>query len=191
MKTRDEAFALLSEYTKTESLIKHALSVEAAMRWYAVHLGKEDEEVELWGLTGLLHDFDYEKWPDPVEPDGHPYRGNQILTEHEYPEELKTAIMGHAEYSGVPRETEMAKTLFAVDELCGFVTACTLVRPDRSLHEVKVKSVKKKLKSKAFAAGCSREDIYQGAEEIGVEFDQHIENVVTGMREIAGELGLE
>ena len=191
MKTRDEAMALLTEYTKSESLVKHALCVEAAMRWYAKHFEKSAEEIDLWGITGLLHDFDYEKYPEPVEPDGHPYKGNQILTELGYPEELRTAIMGHAEYSGVPRETELDKTLFAVDELAGFIVACTLVRPDRSLHELKVKSVKKRLKAKAFAAGCNREHIIQGTEELGVEFDQHIENVILGLREIADELGLD
>ena len=188
--TREDALTLLHEYTKSESLLKHGYSVEAAMRWYAKELGKSEEEIEKWGITGLLHDFDYEMFPDPVAPDGHPFKGNQILEEKGYPEDIRTAIMGHALYTGVPRETEMAKALFAVDELCGFVTACTLVRPDKSIHSLKVKSVKKKLKSKGFAQGCCRNDITQGAEEFGVEFDQHIANVITGMQEIADELGL-
>ena len=190
MKTRDEAFALLSEYTKNESLIKHALSVEAAMRWYAKHYEQSEEEVEKWGITGLLHDFDYEMFPEPVDPEGHPYKGNQILTELGYPEDIKTAIMGHAEYTGVPRESLMAKVLFAVDELSGLVTASTLVRPDKSLHTLTPKSVKKKMKDLRFAAGCNREDIRNGCEELGVELTQHIENVIAGMREIADELGL-
>lgn len=190
MKTRDEALALLHEYTESESLRNHGLAVEAAMLWYARHFGKSEEEQEQWGIAGLLHDFDYERWPDPVEPDGHPYKGNQIMRELGYSEEILTAIMGHAQYSGVPRESEMAKTLFAVDELCGFITACTYVRPDRSLHSLKVKSVKKKLKVKTFAQGCCRDDITQGAEELGIELDQHIENVIEGMREAADSLGL-
>ncbi len=185
-KTRDEAFALLSEYTKSDSLIKHGLSVEAAMSWYARHFG-EDEE--LWRITGLLHDFDYEQYPD-ASPDGHPFVGCRILEEQGYPDILIQAILGHAQYSGVARETQLAKALFACDELTGLVTASVLVRPDKSIHELKVKSVKKKLKDKAFARGVNREDIRQGAEELGIELDEHISNVIVGMQEVSETLGL-
>jgi predicted hydrolase (HD superfamily) len=190
MKSRDEAFALLCEYTKTDGLIKHALAVEAAMRWYARHFGKSDEETEKWAVTGLLHDFDYEAHPEPVEPDGHPYFGNRILMEQGYPEDVTTAIMGHGNYTGVPRESDLAKTLYAVDELTGFVIASTLVRPDKSLHTIKAKSVKKKMKDKAFARKCNRDEIREGAEELGIELSEHIDNVIAGLREIADELGL-
>lgn len=190
MHDREEALALLREYTQSESLLKHALAVEAAMRWYASHFEQSPQEVEKWGITGLLHDFDYERWPDPVAPDGHPFRGNRILTDLDYPEDVREAIMGHAEYSGVPRTTLMAKALFAVDELSGLITASALVRPDKSIRDLSVKSVKKKFKDKAFARGCNREDIRKGAEELDVELDRHIENVITAMRERAEELGL-
>ena len=190
MPSREDALALLQEYTKSESLIKHGLSVEAAMRWYAEHFDQSAAETEKWCVTGLLHDFDYEQFPEPVAPDGHPFKGNQILTELGYPDDIKDAIMGHADYTGVARESLMAKTLFAVDELCGFITACTLVRPDKSLSSLKLKSVKKKLKTKEFAKGCNRDDIRGGAEELGIELDQHIENVILGMRAISEELGL-
>ncbi len=190
MKTRDDALALLHEYTKSESLLKHALSVEAAMRWYATYFECPADEVEKWGICGLLHDFDYEKYPEPVAPDGHPFKGNSILEELGYPEDLRTAIMGHALYTETPRETQMAKTLFAVDELCGLITAATLVRPDRSLLTLTPKSVKKKIKDKAFAKGCNREDIKLGAEELGIELGQHIENTIAGMQAIANDLGL-
>ena len=191
MKTRDEALALLTEYTKSESLLKHAYSVEAAMRWYADYFKQPQDELEKWGLTGLLHDFDYEAFPNPVDPDGHPYKGNQILLELGYPEDLCKAIMGHATYSGVPRDTLMAKTLFAVDELSGLVTAATLVRPDKSLHSLTAKSVIKKMKDKGFAKGCNRDDIKLGAEELELELSQHIENVISGLKGIASELGLD
>lgn len=190
MQTRDEALALLTEYTKSDSLLKHAYGVEAAMRWYADHFSCSPEAIELWGITGLLHDFDYEMYPDPVAPEGHPFKGNQILKDAGYPEVLCTAIMGHAEYSGVPRETQLAKTLFAVDELCGLVTAATLVRPDRDIATLTVKSVKKKFKDKAFARGCNRDDIRQGAEELGIDLDTHIGNVITALQAIAADLGL-
>ncbi|MCB0354841.1 MAG: hydrolase [Bdellovibrionales bacterium] len=189
-KTRDEALALLHEYTHSESLLKHAYSVESAMRWYARKAQLRDEEIELWGITGLLHDFDYERYPEPTAPDGHPYKGNQILADLGYPDDVREAIMGHALYTDTPRTSEMAKTLFAVDELCGLVTAATLVRPDKSLHTLTAKSVKKKMKDKAFAKGCNREDIRIGAEELGVDLGEHIDNVIAGMREIADELGL-
>ncbi len=183
MITREDAWKLLNEYTHKEALIKHALAVEAAMRAYARKFG-EDEEA--WGIVGLLHDFDYEKYPTLED---HPYRGAEILREKGYPEEWITAILGHANHTGVPRETLMAKTLFAVDELCGFITAVTYVRPNKKLAEVKVKSVKKKLKDKAFARQVNREEIRQGAEELGVDLDEHIDFVIKAMQEIADELG--
>ena len=189
-KTRDEALALLFEYTQSDSLRKHAYGVEASLGWYAGHFGLAADEISLWRLTGLLHDFDYERWPDPVPPDGHPYKGNQILAELGYPEALRTAIMGHAQYTGTPRDTPLAKALFAVDELSGLVTASVLVRPDRSIHGLEVSSVKKKMKDKAFARGCNREDIRQGAAELGIELDEHIGNVITAMRAEADALGL-
>ncbi|RIL10838.1 MAG: HAD family hydrolase [Proteobacteria bacterium] len=190
MKTRDEALALLHEYTKSESLIKHALAVEAAMRWYAAHFGESSQEIEKWGITGLLHDFDYEKCPTPEPPDGHPYFGNRILGELGYPDDLREAIMGHALYTNTPRTTKMAKSLFAVDELTGLITASVLVRPDKSIANLETSSVKKKMKDKAFARGCNREDIKLGAEELGIEIEQHITNVIAAMRGAAAELGL-
>ncbi len=188
-KTRTEALALLHQYTKSESLIKHGRSVEAAMRWYARHFGVVAEEEELWGITGLLHDFDYEQNPF-LGDNGHPYVGVRILRQEGYPEIMLEAILGHANYSGVPRETRMAKTLYACDELTGLITASVLVRPDKSLHSLKVKSVKKKFKDKSFAKTIYREDIRVGAEELGIELGQHIGNVIEGMRTIAHELGL-
>ncbi len=190
MQNREEALALLKEYTKSESLIKHALAVEAAMRWYGKHFGEDAATIDKWGMTGLLHDFDYEMYPNPTAPDGHPYKGNAILTELGYPEDLRRAIMGHALYTNTPRDTRMAKALFAVDELSGLVTASVLVRPDRSINTLEVSSVKKKYKDKAFARGCNREDIRLGAEELGIDFDTHIGNVIQALREVAGELGL-
>ena len=189
IKTRIDAISLLKEYTQSESLIKHALAVEAAMRWYAKSRNLSDSETEVWGMTGLLHDFDYEKFPTP-DNSGHPFRGNQILTELGYPEDLRTAIMGHATYTGVARESILAKTLFACDELCGLVTASVLVRPDRSLMSLEPPSVLKKMKDKAFARGCSREDIQLGSQEIGIDLPTHIGNVIAAMREIAPDLGL-
>lgn len=185
-KTRDEALQLLCEYTTNDGLIKHALGVEAAMRWYARHFG-EDEE--LWGITGLIHDFDYEQNPEPI-PEGHPFVGCKILEERGYPQIMIDAVLGHATYSGVPRETLLSKTLFAVDELTGLVVASVLVRPDRSLHTLTAKSVKKKMKDKAFAKGVNREDIQLGAQELGIELSEHITNVIEGMRVIADDLGL-
>ncbi len=182
--TREEAYALLTEYTKKENLIKHALAVEAAMRAYARKFG-EDEEA--WGIVGLLHDFDYEKYPSLED---HPFKGAEILREKGYPEEWIEAILGHAEHTGVPRKTNMAKALFAVDELCGFITAVALVRPDKKLDSVKVKSVKKKLKDKAFARQVSREDIRKGAEELGVDLDEHIAFVLEAMKSVADKLDL-
>jgi putative nucleotidyltransferase with HDIG domain len=181
---RDEALALLHEYTEKEGLRKHALSVEAAMRAYARKLG-EDEHA--WSLVGLLHDFDYERWPTA---DDHPYRGVEILEQKGYPAWFRKAVMSHAAYTGVPRETPLEKTLFACDELCGFLTACALVTPAKSLHDVKVKSVRKKMKSKAFAASVNREDIVSGIEALGVDLNEHIGFVLEAMRGVAGELGL-
>lgn len=190
MKSRDESLALLHEYTKSDSLLKHAYAVEAAMRWYAKHFGLSDEEIEKWGITGLLHDFDYEQFPDPVAPHGHPFKGNSILAEMGYPQDIRDAIMGHADYTNTPRETQLAKALFACDELSGLITASVLVRPDRSIHSLEVKSVKKKFKDKAFARGCNRDDIKNGAEELGIELGEHMQNVITAMSEISDVLGL-
>ena len=179
---REQALAILKEFTQSESLLKHAYAVEAAMRAYARKFG-EDEE--LWGVVGLLHDFDYEKFPDE-----HPMKGSEILKEKGVPEEIRTAILGHANFSGVPRQTLMAKTLYAVDELCGFLVAVTLVRPNKSIGEVKVKSVKKKLKDKSFAAKVNRQEIKEGAEEIGVPFEEHVEFVIKALSNVAPALGL-
>ncbi len=179
---RETAFTILNEYTKGEGLLKHAYAVEAAMRTYAQ---KFNEDIDLWGITGLLHDFDYEMFPDE-----HPYKGNQILKEKKVDEDILTAIMGHASFSGVARESLMAKVLYAVDELCGFITAVTLVRPNKALSEVKVKSVKKKMKDKRFAAKVNRDEMLQGAEELGVVFDEHVLFVVNAMSGIAEDLGL-
>ena len=180
--TRDEALQILKEYTKSESLLKHAYAVEAAMRAYA---DKYDEDIELWGSVGLIHDFDYEMFPD-----NHPYKGSEILKDKGMSEEIRTAIMSHADFTGVPRDSLMAKTLFAVDELSGFITAVTLVRPTRALSEVKVKSVKKKMKDKSFAAKVNREEITKGTEELGVDFDEHVMFVIQAMSKVAEELGL-
>jgi len=182
--SRDEAWQLLCQYTEKEPLRKHALAVEASMRHYARLFG-EDEE--LWGLTGLLHDFDYERWPDATD---HPYRGNEILTAQGYPEVLRTAIMGHAPYTGVPRETRLAKALYACDELSGFVVAVALIKPSKSVRDVDVTSVKKRFKEKAFARGVHLEEIFQGTEELGVPLDEHIENVIKALQAAASSLGL-
>jgi predicted hydrolase (HD superfamily) len=191
MRNRSECFALLSEYTKSSSLLRHGQSVEACMRWYAEHYKLPADEIELWGNTGLLHDFDYEMFPEPTAPNGHPFKGNAILTELGFPEPLRTAIMGHAAYTGVPRTTPMAKALFAVDELSGLITAAVLVRPDKSIHALEPKSVTKKMKDKAFAAGCNRDDIRLGAEELGIDLSEHIGHCITAMRTIAPQIGLQ
>ena len=180
---RTDALNLVHEYTKNDALVKHMLAVEAAMRAYARKFG-EDEEI--WGVTGLLHDFDYERYPDP--PD-HPLRGSEILKERGYSEEIRTAILGHASYTGVARESLMAKALFACDELCGFVMACSLVRPNK-IADLEASSVKKKLKDKAFARNVNREDIVQGTAELGVPADEHIAFVIEAMRQAAEPLGL-
>jgi len=190
MPDRAAALALLHEYVQSDSLRKHMLGVEAAMRWHATTAGCSPDEIERWGITGLLHDFDYERYPEPTAPEGHPFKGNTILAELGYPEEIRTAIMGHATYTNVPRTTPMAKTLFAVDELSGLVTASVLVRPDKSIFNLEAKSVLKKMKDKAFARGCNRDDIKLGAAELGIELEVHVTNVITAMRMIAPELGL-
>jgi predicted hydrolase (HD superfamily) len=182
---RSEAIKLLHEYTKTDSLRRHALGVEQAMRKMA---NKYDGDPDEWGLTGLMHDFDYEMYPTTED---HPYRGNEILVEKGYPESITNAIMGHATYTGVPRDTKMAKSLFSVDELTGFIFAVTYVRPSKSILEVKPKSVKKKLKQKSFAASVIREDIFQSIEELGVDLTEHIQFVIDALSEKAEELGLK
>jgi putative nucleotidyltransferase with HDIG domain len=185
MNQRDAAWGLLTEYTQSESLRKHALAVEACMRAYARKTGADEE---LWGLVGLIHDFDYEKYPTAAE---HPYKGNEILKDRGYSEEIRRAIMSHAEYSGVPRVTPMEKALFACDELAGFITACTLVKPSKSLAEVEAKSVKKKMKDKAFARSVNRDDISNGAADLGVDLEEHIAFCIEAMKLIAKELGLD
>lgn len=189
-KTREEAEALLHEYTKTKSLINHALSVEACMNWYAQYFKEQGSDVDTlaWSITGLLHDFDYEMFPEPTAPHGHPFKGNAILEELGYPAEIRAAIMGHAHYTNTPRETLMAKALFAVDELSGLITASVLVRPDRSIHNLEVKSVLKKFKDKAFARGCNRDDIRLGAEELAIPLEQHTANCIEAMRPLAATL---
>ncbi len=184
MLDRNAAWSLLTEFTQSESLRKHALAVEACMRAYARQFG-EDEE--LWGMVGLIHDFDYEKYPTAQE---HPYKGNEILKERGYSDEIRRAIMSHAEYSGVSRDTPMEKTLFACDELAGFITAIALVKPSKSLAEVEVKSVRKKMKDKAFARSVNRDDIINGARDLGVDLDEHIAFCIDAMKGIAAELGL-
>jgi len=187
MPNREEAWELLCEYTKGDSLRKHALAVETAMRASAARYGAADADVDEWGLVGLLHDFDYEMFPSA---DQHPFTGANILCGRGYSERFIKAIMGHATYTNVPRDTDMAKALFATDELCGFLVACALVRPSRSLDDMEVKSVKKKLKDKAFARSVNRDDIYQGAEELGVELDDHIRFVIDSLKPVQKEIGL-
>ena len=186
---RSDALALMQEYTQSESLRKHMFSVETAMRAYATHFG---EDPERWALAGLMHDFDYERWPnaDHLPDSEHPAEGVRILRERGYPDDILQAILGHATYCNVPRESLMAKSLFAVDELTGLITATALVRPSRSLYEVDARSVRKKMKDKGFARGVSRDDVINGAEALGVELDMHIQFVVDAMRANAEELGL-
>jgi len=181
---REAAWCLLTEFTQSESLRKHALAVEACMRTYA---GKRGGDEELWGIVGLIHDFDYEKYPSAEE---HPFKGNEILKERGYADEVRRAIMSHADYTGVKRETDMEKALFACDELAGFITATALIKPGKSLAEVDAKSVRKRMKDKAFARSVSREDITNGAAELGVELDEHITFCIEAMKSVAGELGL-
>lgn len=187
--TRDEALALVHEFTKSESLRKHMYAVEAAMRAYAASFGEDEER---WGLAGLLHDFDYERWPNAEHQANaeHPAEGVRLLREKGYPEDILEAIMGHAQYTGVPRTSRMAKTLFAVDELTGLVTATALVKPSKSVLEVDARSVLKKMKDKAFARGVNREDVLNGAADLGVELEPHIQFVIGAMQARAGELGL-
>ena len=182
--TRDDAWALLSEYTKSDSLLKHALAVEAAVRGYARSFG-EDEEA--WGIVALLHDFDYERWPSA---DDHPFRGVEILRERGYPEWATRAILSHADYSGVARESRLEKTLFACDEMAGFITAASLVRPSKSVLDLEPASVVKRMKDKAFARAVKRDDLRAGAELLGLPLEVHIGNVIAFMRERADALGL-
>jgi putative nucleotidyltransferase with HDIG domain len=187
--SRADALALVQEYTASDSLRKHMLSVEAAMRAYASKFG---EDPERWGLTGLVHDFDYEKFPNAAHSatEEHPAGGVRILREKGYPEDVLQAILGHATYCNVPRETRMAKALFAVDELTGLITASALVKPSRSVHDVEASSVRKKMKDKAFARGVNRDDVINGAAELGVPLDEHIAFVIEAMRGVAPSIGL-
>lgn len=180
---RQAAWDLLCEYTKNENLLKHALAVEACVRAYARKFGEDEEK---WGVVALIHDFDYEVYPNA--PD-HPLKGSEILKERGYSEEVRRAILGHADYTGVPRDTLLARTLFACDELAGFITACSLVRPDR-IAGLEAKSVRKRMKDKPFARSVSREDITRGAEELSVPLDDHITFCIQAMRAIASQLGL-
>lgn len=188
--SRADALALMHEYTASESLRKHMLAVEAAMRAYAE---KQGEDPDRWGLAGLIHDFDYERYPNAAHSatEEHPAEGVRILREHGWPEDILQAILGHATYCSVPRVTPMARALFAVDELTGLVTATALVRPSKSLHEVDARSVRKKMKDKAFARGVNRDDVLLGAQELGVDLDAHIQFVIDAMRARARELGLD
>jgi predicted hydrolase (HD superfamily) len=181
---RDDAWRLLTEYTKGDSLLKHALGVEAAVRGYARTFGEDEND---WGIVALLHDFDYERWPSPEE---HPFRGSEILRASGYPEWVMRAILSHADYSGVARESLLEKTLFACDEMAGFVTAASLVRPSRSVLDLEASSVMKRMKDKAFARNVKREDLRGGAELLGLPLEQHITNVIVFMREQADALGL-
>jgi putative nucleotidyltransferase with HDIG domain len=186
---RAETLALMHEYTASESLRKHMLAVEAAMRAYARKFGEDEER---WGITGLIHDFDYERFPNnahsPTEE--HPSEGVRVLRSKGYPEDILEAILGHAQYCNTPRESKMAKTLFAVDELTGLITATALVRPTKSVHEVDARSVRKKMKDKAFARGVNRDDVINGASDLGVDLDEHISFVIGAMQECSADLGL-
>jgi putative nucleotidyltransferase with HDIG domain len=181
---RNDALTLLQEYTKSESLLKHAFAVEQAMKAYA----KKFNENELkWEITGLLHDFDYEKFPTAQE---HPFKGAEILRERGYPADIIEAILGHADYTGIERKSLLAKTLFAVDELSGFLLACAYVMPDKKIASLKVKSVKKKLKDKAFARAVNRDDIIKGAQELNVDLDEHIAFLINALNEIADKMNI-
>lgn len=183
--TRDESYAIVQEYVKNENLIRHMLSVEAAMRFYAEKYG---EDIEIWGMSGLLHDFDWEIHPTLEQ---HPQHGVPILRERGVPQEIVRAIQSHADHTGVPRQTLMEKALYACDEITGLIVAVALVRPSKSLHDLKVKSVKKKWKDRSFAAGANREEISGAAEEFGVPLWEHVDNVIQAMRGIAPQLGLD
>ena len=186
---RDATLALMHEFTASESLRKHMLAVEGAMRAYAQKFGEDEDR---WGTTGLIHDFDYERFPNnahsPTEE--HPAEGVRILKSKGYPDDILEAILGHAQYCNTPRESRMAKTLFAVDELTGLITATALVRPSKSVHEVDAKSVRKKMKDKAFARGVNRDDVINGATELGVDLDEHINFVIASMQARSADLGL-
>ena len=187
--TRDDAWELLTEFTQSESLRKHALAVEACMRACSRKWGNGSaEDEDLWGIVGLIHDFDYERWPSLED---HPYKGNEILKERGWPEVVTRAIMSHAEYSGVTRDSQMEKALFACDELAGFITAVALIKPGKSLAEVDAKSVRKRMKDKAFARKVNRDDIINGAAALGVDLDEHIAFCIEAMKPIAKELGLD
>jgi putative nucleotidyltransferase with HDIG domain len=187
--SREDTLALVHEYTASDSLRKHMLAVEAAMRAYALKFG---EDPERWGLTGLVHDFDYERFPNAAQSptEEHPSEGVRILRARGWPEDILEAILGHGNYTGVPRVTPLSKSLFAVDELTGLITATALVRPSRSVHEVDARSVRKKMKDKAFARGVSRDDVVSGADALGVPLDEHIDFVIAAMRGAADSLGL-
>lgn len=182
--TRAQAWGLLTEYTRNDRLLKHALAVEAAVRGYAREFG-EDEEA--WGVVALLHDFDYERWPAPED---HPYRGCEILRAQGWPDYVTRAILSHADYTGVTRESRLEHTLFACDEMAGFVTAAALVRPSRSVLDLEAKSVRRRMKDKAFARAVSRDDLRRGADELGLPLDEHIANVIRFLRSAADDLGL-
>ncbi len=182
---RQAAWGLLCEYTSSENLRKHAMAVETCMRAYARRFAEDEDK---WGITGLLHDFDYEKYPSAQD---HPFRGNEILAQLGWPEDIRRAIMSHADYSGVKRETRMEKALFACDELAGFITAAALIRPDKSIHGLEAKSVRKRMKDKAFARAVSREDMVNGAAELGVDLDDHIAFCIEAMKGTADKLGLD
>src|SRR5271156_817531 len=185
MTDREAAWCLLIEFTQSESLRKHALSVEACMRAYARKFSGDEQ---LWGIVGLLHDFDYDKYPSLED---HPYKGNEILKDRGYSDEIRKAIMSHAEYTGINRDTLMEKALFACDELAGFITACALIKPGKSLAEVEAPSVRKKMKDKAFARSVHREDILEGATDLGLDLEEHIAFCIAAMKAIAPELGLD
>jgi putative nucleotidyltransferase with HDIG domain len=189
MPTRDDAWKLLCEYTQSESLRKHMLAVETCVRAYA---RKNHADEELWGIAALLHDFDYERWPnyEHVADQGHPAEGAKILRHLGYPEEIMRAILSHADYSGVARQSPLEHTLFACDELAGFLTACSYVRPSKSILDLEADSVKKRLKDKAFARGVNRDDVRKGAEELGIPLEEHIAFCIAAMRENADALGL-
>lgn len=187
--SREDAWELLCQYTRSESLRKHALAVEACVRAYARKNGADEE---LWGRTALLHDFDYERWPNAEHhaDKEHPAQGSGVLREQGYPEEMIHAILSHADYTGVKRESALDHTLFACDELAGFLTACALIKPSKKIAEVEAGSVKKKLKDKAFARGVNRDDVRRGAEELAIPLDEHIATCIAALQSIASELGL-
>ena len=187
--SREDTLALMQEYTASESLRKHMLAVEGAMRAYARRFGEDEDR---WGITGLIHDFDYERFPNSAHSptEEHPSEGVRVLRAKGYPEDILQAILGHAHYTNTARESRMAKALFAVDELTGLITATALVRPTKSVHEVDAKSVRKKMKDKAFARGVSRDDVINGATELGVDLDEHIAFIISAMQARSADLGL-